>query len=211
MELLYNDNHCKLYVSQIIDNLHDLAQFLGADTETVVNEAQRRFKSQHRQNEWLTVRAMLCQIFGHAKKVDYTVQGKPYVSDIEYKISISHSKKYAALLLSDMDHVGVDVEMISDKVLRVANRISTSCELPENFEDFGAIQKQRWITTLWTIKEAVYKSLENQELDLLVDIVAKIGDTQVLPTTISVSVKDSNDVCVRCLEYHDNICTFVNY
>ena len=179
----------KLYVSQIIDNLSDLAHFFGGDTETIVNYAQRHFKSAHRQYEWLTVRAMLRQVMGTNAGICYDDSGKPQLtgllSDSHFSnISISHSKTHAALLLADHTGVGVDIELVSPRILRLANRIAQSEELPVAFGEMGEQERSEYLTALWTAKEAIYKSLANQaELEMLTDIRVKPFDISFLPAT----------------------------
>ncbi len=174
-----------LYVSQIIDNLHDLAQYFGADTEEMVNYAQRHFKSSHRQWEWLTVRAMLRHALGPDARIEYEESGKPILkfnaqlrSSRERQssmfnaqcsmVSISHSKSHAALLLSPHSNIGVDIEQVSERILRLADRIAQPDELPSDWQSLTPEQQARHLTTLWTIKEALYKSLDHQDgVDLL--------------------------------------------
>ena len=191
-------NYSQLYVSQIIDNLPDLAFYFGADTETVVNYAQRHFKAPHRQWEWLTIRAMLRHALGPSARIDYLPTGKPQLSfkfqdsgsklDSDLNpvrdrqtfnfqlstlnfISLSHSKTHAALLLSASPHVGVDIETVSPRILRLASRIAQPCELPASFAALSDDEKARHLTILWTIKEATYKSLDDQSgVNLLQDI-----------------------------------------
>ena len=181
-----------LYVSQIIDNLHDLAQYFGADTEEMVNYAQRHFKSSHRQWEWLTVRAMLRHALGPDARIEYEESGKPILkfnaqlrSSRERQssmfngqlsmvngqcsmVSISHSKSHAALLLSPHSNIGVDIEQVNERILRLADRIAQPDELPSDWQSLTPEQQARHLTTLWTIKEALYKSLDHQDgVDLL--------------------------------------------
>ena len=198
-------NDSQLYVSQIIDNLPDLAFYFGADTETIVNYAQRHFKAPHRQWEWLTVRAMLRHALGPSARIEYLPTGKPQLSfkfqDSSFRvqdsgskldsdlnpvrdrqtlnfqlstfnfISLSHSKTHAALLLSASPHVGVDIETVSPRILRLAQRIAQPCELPASFAALSDEDKARHLTILWTLKEATYKSLDDQSgVDLLKDI-----------------------------------------
>ena len=178
-----------LYVSQIIDNLPDLAQYFGADTEEIVNHAQRQFKATHRQHEWLTVRAMLRHALGPDARIQYTESGKPLLTLNSLNslnsakalpprggagrgsVSVSHSKTHAALLLSTHSDIGVDIECVSHRVLRLASRIAQPDELPESFATMTDDEKALYLTTLWTIKEAVYKSLDHQAgFDLLTDV-----------------------------------------
>lgn len=209
MKVLYSDNHSQLYVCQVMDNLYDLAHFFCVHTETIVNEAQRKFKSRHRQHEWLTTRAMLCEIFGELVRVGYNDAGKPYLVDNPMNISISHSKTHVAILLSDLSCVGVDIEQISERIIQLESRIAHSSELPINFVDYDTNLKASLLTALWTAKEAVYKSLSNQNLDLLTDISVCLQDGNGFPEVAL--VKGDTPITLNPTKLEDNICTFVAY
>lgn len=212
MIILPSPQGTELYLSQIIDNLHDLAQIFGADTETIVNYAQRHFKSSHRQHEWLTVRAMLRQIFGADASISYDKNGKPYlnISESDAKnISISHSKTHAVILISNQQNIGVDIELISSRVLNLAHRIAQDCEFPNDYNSMPLEKKSEYLTTLWTVKEAVYKSLPNQtNVDLLTDIIVTPFQLVTVPISIDVNVQGYANSCkVFTQRYCDNIVT----
>ena len=52
--------------------------------------------------------------------------GYPFLTDNSYNISISHTGKYVRIILNKYRKVGIDIEKISDKVLRVRNKYPTS-------------------------------------------------------------------------------------
>lgn len=246
-----------LYVSQIIDNLHDLAPYLGADTETIVNHIQRHCHSPRRQWERLTVRAMLRQALGPEAAITYEESGRPMLksqistakqsrelafavgeaganlagkfeseagaagvslsrrrvtepqachSNPQY-LSISHSKTHAALLLSSHKDIGVDIEQVSPRILRLADRLAQPIELPTDFAALSPEQQARYLTTLWTVKEAVYKSLDSQlGIDMLRDIVATPQPPGTFPTEITATVKgQAAPRTVHVMDYHGDI------
>ena len=210
----------KLYVSQIIDNLPDLALFFGSDIETIVNYAQRHFKASHRQWEWLTVRAMVRQVLGSAVRVDYDNSGKPTLTrcpaasdykDILPHISISHSKTHAAILLSSRPCIGVDIEQISPRILRLANRIAQPAELPPAFHSLSEAEQAKTLTMIWTIKEAVYKSLDNQEhFDLLTDVRVTPSSVLSFPATAELDIKGKTGITLAyCQQYCNSVIAIV--
>lgn len=70
-------------------------------------------------------------------------------------ISISHTKGYAALILSDAEEVGIDIEYLSDRVERIAPRFIRYDEHAET-----TLQK----LLLWSAKETVYKLFSEDAL-----------------------------------------------
>ena len=186
---------CRLYVSQIIDSLNDLAHVFEADTETMVNYAQRHFKSLHRQWEWLTVRAMLRFVSGNQTKISYTAEGQPVLDNSELSISISHSKTHAAILLSESTHIGVDIEQVGPRILKLQNRIASANELPRGFEHTDCRQQATYLTALWTAKEAVYKEgYSSEKFDMLSDVEMAPFSIGSLPLTLQVADKRYNYV-----------------
>lgn len=211
MVLIRNDKNYQIFASQIIDNIHDLAQFLGADTETIVNQVQRTCKSKHRQDEQLTVRAMLRNVCGPDVYVEHTDVGKPILVNCDKSISISHSKSHVVIILSDNCNLGIDIERISNRILKLSSRIALPKELTLNFDALSIDEKTKYLTALWTIKEAVYKSLVNQEnIDLLTDIVASPTNLCELPLEVEVKIKGyDNSVVAHCSEFEGNILTYI--
>ena len=72
-------------------------------------EELQRFNAPHRKQEWLSVRALLFRLLGMHKEVCYEPSGKPYLADNSYFISISHTKGYVAVILSEEKPVGIDI------------------------------------------------------------------------------------------------------
>ena len=79
------------------------------------------YKSDSRQREFLAVRALLATMTGDTSLlVDHLPSGKPVVEG--YYASISHTRGYAVLMLSQAQPVAVDIEQRSDRVQRIASR-----------------------------------------------------------------------------------------
>ncbi len=211
MEVLYSDNCCTLYTHQIITDLSDFAFYFGSETETVVNRVQRLFKSRHRQCERLTVEAMLHRVFNEHTEVYYTQDGKPYLKTKDCSISISHSKTHIAILLSRLPFVGVDIELLSPRILGLEQRIALCEERPSNYFSLNNKEKIAVLTALWTAKEAVYKSLDDQHnISMLSDImITKYNQATMMPA--EVLVKGYGSLPIHNIVYQSNICTFTNH
>ena len=79
-------------------------------------EELQRFNAPHRK------RALLFRLLGMHKEVCYEPSGKPYLADNSYFISISHTKGYVAVILSEEKPVGIDIEQYSRRVHKVAHK-----------------------------------------------------------------------------------------
>ena len=82
----------------------------------------------------------------------YEASGKPYLNK-SMKISISHSYNWLAVLFSSTQEVGIDIEKVRDKILKIKEKFLSSQELTE-LKD-APLEKY---TLYWCAKEALYKA-----------------------------------------------------
>lgn len=201
----------QLYISPIIKDLQTLSLHFGSQTETIVNQAQRSFRALHRQQEWLTTKAMLWSIFQQKVDILHTPEGKPFISpSMAQNISISHSKTHVAILLTTKPHAGVDIELSTTRILKLQTRIVQADELPTQFQEYTDTQKSEYLTKLWTVKEAVYKSMDSQQdVDLLTDIRTTLRTPEGNPSQAFVKNLGPIDLC--CTTFANNICCYLTY
>ncbi len=81
---------------------------------------------------------------------------KPFLPDERYHFSISHCGDYAAALVSRDSRVGVDVEMVTDKIISIKDKFLSPEEQSLFISDPSA-PDPRLLTLLWSAKEAVFK------------------------------------------------------
>lgn len=82
---------------------------------------------------------------------------KPYLPDEQYHFSISHCGHYAAAITSSTHRVGIDIEIPSEKVLRIAPKFLNRRE-HELIKQTGSTEQLLQMTTLfWSCKEALFK------------------------------------------------------
>ena len=78
----------------------------------------------------------------------------PYFAHLDYSLSITHCKGYVAALIHKKGKaVGLDIELCSDKIARVAERFIEEKELPPHLLQDTLLAQ----TLCWSIKEAVFK------------------------------------------------------
>lgn len=104
-------------------------------------------KSEVKRLEYISVRALLLDMKGYLPEISHDENGKPLISDGEH-ISISHTRGYAAVIVSDKYNVAVDIEFISDRVCRVSNRFLRDDESADS-----VLMK----IVSWCAKETLYK------------------------------------------------------
>ncbi|KGO89776.1 4'-phosphopantetheinyl transferase family protein [Flavobacterium suncheonense] len=112
-------------------------------------------KSESHQKGFLCVR-MLLQHCGYSDfDLYYDEFGKPHLKDGKH-ISISHSADFSAIVLSDKN-IGMDIEQVKEKVLRIAPRFMDVSHLV----NLSEADQTRKATVVWGIKEAIFK-LKNE-------------------------------------------------
>lgn len=87
---------------------------------------------------------------------------KPFLHNEQYHFSISHSGDYAAAIVSADKRVGIDVELYSDKVLKVLHKFLSEDEKPLLTLDTRPYVTE---TLLWSVKESVFKWHGNGGVD----------------------------------------------
>ncbi|HEX5668057.1 MAG TPA: 4'-phosphopantetheinyl transferase superfamily protein [Chitinophagaceae bacterium] len=88
---------------------------------------------------------------------------KPFLHNEQYHFSISHSGDYAAAIVSSTQRVGVDVELYSDKVMKVLHKFLS----PSEHELISGRAASPFImeTLMWSVKESVFKWHGNGGVD----------------------------------------------
>jgi len=103
-------------------------------------------------------------LLGYESKILYTPEGKPFPEKSEAHMSISHSHGILVVALHNNGPVGVDIELIRDKVVRVQHKYLTTQEIEETQ---GEVER---LITFWAAKEALYKYYALKELDFCANL-----------------------------------------
>lgn len=114
-----------------------------------------------RKREYLAVRIAFKKLLGEEIKIIYNEDGKPLVADNSFHISISHSKRWIAVIAHPANKVGIDIEYINEKVRNVYTRFLSLEE--QSYLSAGRDLQQLQIA--WSAKEALYKIIGKQALD----------------------------------------------
>jgi Phosphopantetheinyl transferase len=117
--------------------------------------------SENRKREWLSVRVLLKEILGEEKTIGYLPSGKPYLTDGSWKISISHTKGYAAVILDKKNEVSIDIEQISSRVNKIQDRFMNEKEK----QNLSLEKELIHILLHWSAKESMYKILDDEKIE----------------------------------------------
>ena len=136
-------------ITETLDELEKLAN----------NLFTRKYKSTKRKKEAL-INNILVNTLLPGSKINYNVYGAPILEN--NFISISHTKKLACVLISDVN-VGVDIEEISSKPLKLSNKFI-------NNENQVLLTKKKALI-IWCLKEAIFKWHEKGNISFKKDII----------------------------------------
>jgi 4'-phosphopantetheinyl transferase len=113
-----------------------------------------------RKKESLAVRCLLNQMLDENAEITYNTDGKPFLQNSGYHISISHSDQYATIYLDKAKPIGVDIQKIK-------------ADIGKGTDFFLNDKEQLWVNKtdfillniLWSAKESVYKYAGVKDLD----------------------------------------------
>lgn len=142
---------------------------------------------------WLSTRVLLRSMLDTDGYIDCRIDehGKPYLENLPHKISLSHSFDYAAVIVSKSKAVGIDIELIKNKIERIAFKFMNKNEL-------AFIDKQRIIQHMyicWCAKEAIYKLQGKRNVSFLDHIFLNpfpCGDAGVFDATLEIEEQVTN-------------------
>lgn len=135
-------------ITETIDELIRLAS-PGAEQR----EQLSSMRSEKRRTQWLAVRALLKKLPHSECEIRYNHLGKPSLENNKCQLSITHSGTLVAVQLSTGTYCGIDVQAISPKIERLAEKFihpKESAFIPMN-------NKVEYLNLIWTMKEAVFK------------------------------------------------------
>lgn len=135
----------------------------------------QKYKNNGRKLEFLAIRALMYEmlklngaskgLLSHAGDITHNEMGKPLFRG--YYLSVSHTKGYAALILSKFQEVAVDIEHYSDRIERVADKFMRKDEKADGLDS---------LLVHWCAKETVYKLFSEDNL-MFEDMRVKPFDT----------------------------------
>lgn len=167
MGLILNErikDDVKFGLWEITEDYDTLRSELKLDQEDIATV--ENFKNHRRKLEWLSVRILLKRMLGKDSKIVYGPERKPYLHNNLYNISISHSKKFTAILIGKKRRVGLDLEFMTSKILRIADKFLR----PEELENIEKDQELYHLYLHWCAKEALYKICDKVDINFVTNL-----------------------------------------
>lgn len=158
------DNDFSIVVWKSVEPMNDLLR--NASLNHVEFAEWNSFKSETRKREWLTVRNAL-QILvpgANGSSIYYDSNGKPQLFE-EGFISISHSHEYIALMKSSKSEIGVDIEIINERIVKLSRKFLND----EEKLDVTTENQLEKLHAMWGAKEVLYKIHSIGDIDFKKD------------------------------------------
>jgi len=153
------------------------------------------YRSDARRLEKLAVYSLLFMMTGDTNlRICHNEAGKPSVDG--WNISISHTKGFAAVILSKDKNVAIDIEHISPRVFKIANRFVRSDEDAPTLES---------LLLHWSAKETIYKYFSESDLHFFDMRIHNIKENELWVDNL----KDNTEVMVTYRFSPEYVLTFV--
>lgn len=167
MPIILKKNLLPEGVYALWDIIEPESYFLERLELSIVEKANLEPIKGHRRLEWLAARYLLHllserELRGEVLKDEF---GKPFLSNSEWAISLSHSNNLAAVVASPKA-VGIDIQKIVLKIERIAHKYLSEEELA------GIRYRHRleYLHLYWGAKEAMYKAYGRKSIEFKRDI-----------------------------------------
>ncbi len=120
-----------------------------------MEQLNARCRNATRRREWLSVRALLATLLNDDTiRIDYTDEGQPILSNGMH-ISISHTRGYAAVMVSAHCRVGIDIERKGRDIGHLRKHFMRDDEQADHDDT---------LLLHWCAKEALYKLWSDDHL-----------------------------------------------
>ncbi len=125
----------------------------------------KHFKNPSKKLEFLNTRAALHHLTDGNIDLSYSERGAPQLNNYR-GVSISHNKKYAAVVVSKEHMVGIDLEAFRPQMLKLTKRFLSQQEI----NSLSSSNEEIFSLAYWSAKETLIKIEDDPGLDLRKEI-----------------------------------------
>ncbi len=165
-QLIHIAPNSYMLVWRIEETEADLLGQLPANHATT--ESYQQFSHPRRRLEWLAARLALKELCGQLdityQGIAKDAQGKPYLLDSTWHISLSHSFPFAVVAIAKNAPIGIDIQALHSKLEAVCPKYLNKLEKQDSTHDLEKLG------IYWCAKEALYKAYEAPGLSFIRDI-----------------------------------------
>lgn len=184
-------NETKFAIWKIEESPDDLLDFLQLEEHEW--ETLKNLNKGKRILHWLASRALLRTLIGTKEHIRCVadVHGKPYLPELDYKISLTHSYEYAGAMLNKRGECGIDLELVKEKVFRIKEKFLNPHELEFVLKDPCFIDT---LYACWCAKEAIYKLQGKKGVSFLHNITIEPFEYQTQGVLTARLTKENKDI-----------------
>lgn len=156
-----------LFFHQEIDSDTKLAIWKIEEDEAFFDvPLQRTITHPHKRLQHLAGRFLLRYLFPEfpLQLILVADTRKPYLEDEAFHFSVSHCGDYAAVIVSRKKRVGIDIEIPTEKVVRIQHKFLHT-EESDLLRQWSAVPEIEKATLIWSAKEAMFKWWGRGEVD----------------------------------------------
>ncbi len=145
-------------ISEKAEHLIDCLQLSKQELEMI-----RAFQSGKRYLHWLASRVLLRTMLKTKRYIHMQMgsNGQPLILNFPFQVSISHSHDMAAVVIADRGQVGVDVELIQAKIMKLFPKFLSNAEI----NILGNALNPQNVCIAWCAKEVMFKAYAKGGID----------------------------------------------
>mgnify|MGYP002518262656 CR=1 FL=1 len=152
-------NKAEISVWHVTETEDELRAMTSVPTDEMEEINFIRSESQRKQK--LAVRALLNEVFEEKMYLNHHDNGKPYLENSVYNISITHTDNFVAIITHDEEDLGIDVESLDRDFSAVEKKALSE----EEIEDLDEDKRNEQLAIYWCAKEAIYKRMSQTRVD----------------------------------------------
>ena len=177
---------------------------------------QRDIRHWHKRLQHLAGRLLLKEMYPGfpVELIRIADTKKPFLENEPFHFSISHCGDYAAAMVSKTSRVGVDVELLNEKIEQIRHKFTGDEELKIFAQhSSGNIQSSifniQYLTLCWSVKESVFKWWGRGEVDFKKDIVLQSITGLPEQGIVHCLFKNEFELNIHYLLFNNNFLTWV--
>lgn len=154
------DDNAKIYVWEITETEEQLMTLCTPIPNDELDEMSL-IKSESRRKERLAERALLNLMFEEKVYLGHHDNGRPFLQNSIYEISISHSDRFVAIIIHPDENVGIDIESL-DRDFSAVEKVALS---EDEIDDLSEKKRKLQLAIYWCAKEAIFKRMSLSGVD----------------------------------------------
>lgn len=167
LQVLSHQNDLLIGLWQIKENeFQNTSSLSGAAAALSVHPRRRA--------QWMAARQALNTLLGQEVEVYQDENGKPWLKDQSGFISLSHSGDFAAVAFHPVQAVGIDLEELDERLIRLSQKFVR----PEEESILQHLGDLNGSGLIWSAKESLFKWYGKGQVDFKKHLLIELKDHQ---------------------------------